>query len=185
MTELKELQAKFKELETENKRIEGLRAESNKVNDEIIKLNEKMKVSPSFDLTQKIGNLTSGKQFFDGNLKQHEKAFESTVKKVYPELKQSANQYIKSSIENVKEIEEAKNKVKEALNTLLEANNHLDGLVTKQWDKATEEVYNTNIEHYADLADSDYIAPSVLMSPTGLTNHFQNELEKEIRNQEK
>ncbi|MBO0479296.1 hypothetical protein JZO72_06610 [Vagococcus fluvialis] len=143
-----------------------------------------MKVSPSFDLTQKIGTLTSGKQTFDESLRQHEKAFETTVNKSYSHLRESANRHINNSIENVKEIEEAKKNVKKALNTLLEENNKLDQLVNKHWDKATEEVYSTNIERYADMIGSDYIAPSVLMKPTGLTNHFINELEKEIRNQE-
>ncbi|WP_270279684.1 hypothetical protein [Vagococcus bubulae] len=184
MTELKELQAKFKELDAEKKRIDSLRAEANKINDEINKLNEKMKVSPSFDLTQKIGTLTSGKQSFDESLRQHEKAFESTVNKSYSHLRESANRHINNSIENVKEIDEAKKSVKKALNTLLEENNKLDQLVNKHWDKATEEVYSTNIERYADMIGRDYIAPSILMKPTGLTNHFIKELEKEIRNQE-
>ncbi|MFW3589163.1 hypothetical protein ACODGR_11550 [Vagococcus fluvialis] len=74
-----------------------------------------MKVSPSFDLTQKIGTLTSGKQSFDESLRQHEKAFEMTVNKSYSHLRESANRHINNSIENVKEIDEAKKTLKRHL----------------------------------------------------------------------
>lgn len=184
MTNLKELQAKFKELDAENERIEKLRAESNKITDEINKLNEKMKVSPSFDLTQKLGGLTSGKQSFDESFKQHEAAFKTMIRKQYPLLKEYGDKHIIESIENVKEIEAAKTRVREVLKELLEENNKLDKLLNERWDKATEEVCSTKIEHYADLIDSYYIAPSITRFPNGLSNPFISELEEEIKHQE-
>ncbi|UDM70308.1 hypothetical protein [Vagococcus fluvialis] len=166
---------------------------------------EEYRTKKYFELDQKIKRLEillekTNKEMFQQTLATHlsysgergihveapriEAAFKTMIRKQYPLLKEYGDKHIIESIENVKEIEAAKTRVREVLKELLEENNKLDQLLNERWDKATEEVCSTKIEHYADLIDSYYIAPSITRFPNGLSSHFISELEEEIKHQE-
>lgn len=178
----KELKDKLKALDVEAERIDKLRVESNKINDKIADLNKKMRVSPSYELTQQLGNLISGRESFDSSLRQHETEFENLVRSQYGELKRLANAYVKESIKGVKEIEDAKNKINDLQKELIETGKELERLVDENWSKATNVVNETNLERYADSINLEYVLPVWWQIGIGMTSTFKAALEKEIRN---
>ncbi|MFW7418687.1 hypothetical protein ACODH8_00575 [Vagococcus fluvialis] len=180
----KELNDNLKVLDVEFDRINKLRAESNKINDKVDELNKKMRESPSYTLTEQLGNLTSGRESFDCSLRQHEAEFERLVRSKYKKIKHLADNYINSSYKNVEEIEAAESKMRKLQNELLETNKELEELVEKHWTEATDVISATNIDRYADIINTGYINPAWWVPSPGMGYQLKKELEKEIKHQE-
>lgn len=155
--------------------------ESDKLNAKIAELKEKMRAEPSFEVTQELGNLESGKQFFDESIATFESNYKQALEKHYKKAKNLADSLVRQSTTSDKDILKAKKDLYEALEKVHELNIEVDRIHEEKRHEALAAIHETKLIHYSSELGEYYSEPIEMSNlntlPKGLSDSIKRELD--------
>lgn len=167
-------------VEVEEKKYLSTLNESEKLNQKISELKEKMRVSPSFEVTQELGNLESGKKFFEESIATFESNYRRALTSQYKQAKTLADSLIKQSTVGDEEILAVKKELHEALKKVSSLNLEVDRIHEEKRNEAFEAIQETKLIHYASELGEYYSKPFELGNPNTLGKKLSDEIELEL-----
>lgn len=157
--------------------------EADRLNAKIAELKEKMRVEPSFEVTQELGNLESGKQFFDESIATFESNYKQALEKHYKKAKNLADSLVRQSTKGDKDILKAKKDMYEALKKVYELNIEVDRIHEKKRREALAVIHETKLIHYSSELGEYYAEPietsNLNTLPIGLSDSIKRELDEQ------
>lgn len=178
---VKQLNDELSMIETEEIKVANTFSEATKIDTKIAELKEKMRIFPSLEVTQELGNLENGKQFFDESVKKFQMNYQNALSSHYKKAKKIADQLVNDSTKQDKEILSKKKKLYEAINSVVTLNDELEAIHDEKRQEALGVISQTKLSHYASEIGEYYAAPIEYVNLNSLPRKLYDSLKRELR----